>query len=154
MPVAAVLSGLLDFVLAFLVLVAMMLYYGIVPSLKIFMLPFFLLLALFTALGAALWLSALYVQYRDIRQIIPFLVQVWLFSTPVAYPSSLLSEPWRTLYGINPMVTVVEGFRWALVRTNTAAAPMVVISCVVALAVLIGGAFYFHRMEKNFADVV
>jgi lipopolysaccharide transport system permease protein len=154
MPIAAVLSGVVDFLLAFLVLLAMMLYYGIGPSVKILWLPLFLLLALVTALGAALWLAALYVQYRDIRHVIPFLVQVWLFSTPVAYPSSLLSAQWRTLYGLNPMVGVVEGFRWALLGADTGPGLMIVVSCLVALGVLVGGALYFRRMEKTFADVV
>jgi lipopolysaccharide transport system permease protein len=153
MPIAAVLSGIVDFVLAFVVLLGMMLYYGLVPSPKVVLLPLLLVLALITSLGASLWLSALYVQYRDIRQVVPFLVQLWLFSTPVAYPSSLLSEPWRTVYGLNPMVGVVEGFRWVLLGTP-APGPMVLVSCLVALAVLIGGAFYFRRMEKTFADVV
>jgi lipopolysaccharide transport system permease protein len=153
MPIAAVLSGLVDFALAFVVLLGMMLYYGLLPSPKVVLLPLFLALALVTSLGAALWLSALYVQYRDIRQVVPFLVQLWLFSTPVAYPSSLLSEPWRTVYGLNPMVGVVEGFRWVLLGT-AAPGPMVLVSTLVALAVLVGGAFYFRRMEKTFADVV
>ena len=153
MPIAAVLSGVVDFALAFLVLLGMMLYYGVVPTPKIVLLPLFLALALITSLGVALWLSALYVQYRDIRQVVPFLVQLWLFSTPVAYPSSLLSEPWRTVYGLNPMVGVVEGFRWVLLGT-AAPGPMVLVSTMVALAILIGGAFYFRRMEKTFADVV
>jgi lipopolysaccharide transport system permease protein len=153
MPIAAVLSGVVDFALAFVVLLGMMLYYGVVPTPKIVLLPVFLALALITSLGVALWLSALYVQYRDIRQVVPFLVQLWLFSTPVAYPSSLLSEPWRTVYGLNPMVGVVEGFRWVLLGT-AAPGPMVLVSTLVALAILIGGAFYFRRMEKTFADVV
>jgi lipopolysaccharide transport system permease protein len=153
MPIAAVLSGVVDFALAFVVLLGMMLYYGVVPTPKIVLLPLFLTLALITSLGVALWLSALYVQYRDIRQVVPFLVQLWLFSTPVAYPSSLLSEPWRTVYGLNPMVGVVEGFRWVLLGT-AAPGPVILVSTLVALAVLIGGAFYFRRMEKTFADVV
>lgn len=153
MPIAAVLSGIVDFVLAFVVLLGMMLYYGMLPSPKVVLLPLFLALALITSLGTALWLSALYVQYRDIRQVVPFLLQLWLFSTPVAYPSSLLSEPWRTVYGLNPMVGVVEGFRWVLLGTAPPG-PMVIVSCLVALAVLVGGAFYFRRMEKTFADVV
>jgi lipopolysaccharide transport system permease protein len=155
MPVAAVVSGVVDFVLAFVVLVGMMLFYDLVPSIKIVVLPLFLLLALVTALGTALWLSALYVQYRDIRHVVPFLIQLWLFSTPVAYPSSLLSSPtWRFVYGLNPMVGVIDGFRWALLGTTAAPGLMLVASSVVAVAVLIGGALYFRRMEKNFADVV
>jgi lipopolysaccharide transport system permease protein len=153
-PIAAVLSGVVDFGLAFIVLLGMMLFYGIVPTINVLWLPAFLMLALATALGVGLWLSAMNVQFRDVRYTVPFLTQFWLFATPIAYPSSLLSEPWRTLYGINPMVGVVEGFRWALLGTNTAPGPIVIVSSLVALALLVGGAFYFRRMEKTFADVV
>jgi lipopolysaccharide transport system permease protein len=131
-----------------------MLFYGMPLSLRILAVPLFVLLTLVTALAVALWLSALNVQYRDIRFVIPFLVQVWLFATPIAYPSSLLSEPWRTLYGLNPMVGVVEGFRWALLHVNVAPGPMVGVSALVALGLLISGAYYFRRMEKSFADIV
>ena len=132
----------------------MMFYYGMVLSWNIIWLPPLLLLALVTALGVGMWLSAMNVQFRDVRYTIPFLTQIWLFSTPIAYPSSLLSEPWRTLYAINPMVGVVEGFRWALLSTDTAPGPMIIVSSAVALGLLISGALYFKRMEKTFADVV
>ena len=124
------------------------------PKVNVVWLPFLLLLAFITALGVGLWLSALNVQFRDVRYTVPFLTQFWLFASPIAYPSSLLSEPWRTLYGINPMVGVVEGFRWALLGTDTAPGPIIIVSSVVALTLLIGGIFYFRRMEKTFADVV
>jgi lipopolysaccharide transport system permease protein len=101
-----------------------------------------------------MWLSALNVQFRDVRYVVPFLTQIWLFATPIAYPSSLLSEPWRTIYGLNPMVGVVEGFRWALLGTVTALGPIIAVSSLVALATLVGGALYFRRMERTFADVV
>ena len=153
-PIATIFAGVVDFVLAFIVLLGMMLAYGIVPTANIFWLPLFLLLALITALGTGLWLSAMNVQFRDVRYSVPFLTQFWLFATPIAYPSSLLSEPWRTLYGINPMVGVVEGFRWALLGTTTAPGPIILVSSLVALALLVSGAFYFRRMEKSFADVV
>jgi lipopolysaccharide transport system permease protein len=153
-PIATVLSGIVDFLLSFTVLLGMMLYYGITPTVKVFYLPLFLLLALVTALGVGLWLSAINVQFRDVRYVLPFLTQFWLFATPIANSSSLLSEPWRTIYGINPMVGVVEGFRWALLNTNTAPGPIVAISAMTALIILITGAFYFRRMEKTFADVV
>lgn len=153
-PMASVGSGLIDFVLAFVVLLLMMFYYGMALSWNIIWLPPLLLLALVTALGVGMWLSAMNVQFRDVRYTIPFLTQIWLFSTPIAYPSSLLSEPWRTLYAINPMVGVVEGFRWALLSTDTAPGPMIIVSSVVALGLLISGALYFKRMEKTFADVV
>jgi len=153
-PLASVFSGIVDFLLAFVVLIAMMLYYGMVPTLCVFWLPMFLLLALVTSLGVGLWLSALNVKYRDVRYIVPFITQFWLFVTPIAYPSSLLHQPWRTIYGLNPMVGVVEGFRWALLGTNTAPGPNIAVSSAAAVVILITGAFYFRRMEKTFADIV
>jgi lipopolysaccharide transport system permease protein len=153
-PISVVLAGVIDFALAFLVLLGMMLYYGMVPALNVIWLPLLLLLALVTCLGSGLWLAAMNVQFRDVRYTVPFLTQFWLFATPIAYPSSLLSEPWRTLYGLNPMVGVVEGFRWALLGTDTAPGPIIIASAVAALSLLVGGAYYFRRMEKIFADVV
>jgi lipopolysaccharide transport system permease protein len=153
-PIATVLSEGVDFCIAFLVLLAMMLYYGVVPTANVVWLPFFLLLALTTSLGVGLWLSALNVYFRDVRYVVPFITQFWLFATPVAYPSSLLAEPWRTLYGLNPMVGVVEGFRWALLGSGPAPGAMAGISALVTSALLISGALYFRRMEKTFADVV
>ena len=153
-PISSILSGVVDFVLAFGVLLVMMIFYGMMPTIDVLWLPFFLLLALVTALGIGLWLAAMNVEFRDVRYVVPFLTQFWLFATPIAYPSSLLSEPWRTLYGLNPMVGVVEGFRWALLGTSTAPGPVVIVSTLVALALLVSGAFYFRRMERTFADVV
>ena len=154
MPCASVFGGLVDFVLALTMLIGMIFYYGMLPTINVLWLPFFLMLAIITSLGASLWLSAMYVQFRDVRHIVPFLTQIWLFATPIVYPSSLLAEPWRTLYGINPMVGVVEGFRWALLGVNTAPGPMIIVSFLTAIGLLISGAFYFRRMEKTFADVV
>jgi lipopolysaccharide transport system permease protein len=153
-PISTVISGVVDFVLAFLVLLVMMLYYGMAPTINVLWLPFFLALALVASLGVGLWLSALNVEYRDVRYVVPFITQFWMFATPIAYPSSLLSEPWRTLYGLNPMVGVVEGFRWALLGTGTGPGPMMALSFAVSLLILFGGTLYFRRMEKNFADVV
>jgi len=153
-PLSSVISGVVDFILAFTVLLGMMLFYGIYPTINVIWLPFLLLLTLTTSLGVGLWLSAMNVQFRDVRYTVPFLTQFWLFATPIAYPSSLLSEPWRTLYGINPMVGVVEGFRWALLGTDTAPGPIILVSSLVALALLVSGCFFFRRMEKTFADVV
>ena len=153
-PLSSVISGVVDFILAFTVLLGMMLFYGIYPTINVLWLPFLLLLTLTTSLGVGLWLSAMNVQFRDVRYTVPFLTQFWLFATPIAYPSSLLSEPWRTLYGINPMVGVVEGFRWALLGTDTAPGPIILVSSLVALALLVSGCFFFRRMEKTFADVV
>ena len=153
-PLATVLSGVVDFLLALAVLVGMMLYYGIMPTRNVSFLVLFVLLALVTSLGAGLWLSSLNVKYRDVRYVVPFITQFWLFATPIAYPSSLLHQPWRTAYGLNPMVGVVEGFRWALLGTKSSPGPMVLVSSLVALFILISGAFYFRRMEKTFADIV
>ena len=154
LPISKVLSGVVDFTLAFAMLIGLMLYYHVAPTFRVLWLPLFLLLALTTSLGVSVWFSALNVQFRDVKHAIPFLVQAWLFATPIAYPSTLLSEPWRTIYGINPMVGVVEGFRWALLGTNTAPGPIILVSFMVSLALLISGAFYFRRLEKTFADVV
>jgi len=154
-PLSSVLSPVVDFVIAFVVLVGMMLYYGMRPTAAIVWLPLFLLLALVTALGVGMWLSALNVQYRDVRYyVIPFLTQFWMFATPVAYSSSLVPERWRALYGLNPMAGVVEGFRWALLGTGQTPGPMLAVSVAVVLLLLVSGAFYFRRMEKTFADVV
>ncbi|TVL99220.1 MAG: phosphate ABC transporter permease [Candidatus Brocadia sp. WS118] len=153
-PIATVLAGVIDFILAFLMLIGMMFYFNIIPTINVVWIPLFLLLALVTSLGVSLWFSAMNVQFRDVRYVIPFLTQFWLFSTPIAYPSSLLSEPWRTLYGINPMVGVVDGFRWALLGTSTCPGTMVFVSALVAILLMISGALYFRRMEKTFADVI
>ncbi len=154
LPIATVLAGTIDFAVAFIVLLGIMLFYGLVPTVNIIWLPFFALLALVTSLGVGLWLAVMNVQFRDVRYTVPFLTQAWLFMTPIAYPSSLLPEPWRTLYGLNPMAGVVEGFRWALLGTDTAPGKMIIVSSMVALILLIGGAFYFRRMEESFADVL
>ncbi len=153
-PTATILSGIVDFALAFVVLIAMMLAYGIMPTINVIWLPFFLLLALITSLGAGLWLSALNVKFRDVKYVVPFLTQLWMFLTPIAYPSTMLPEPWRTLYGLNPMAGVIEGFRWALLGTQMTVGPMILVSAIAAVVLLMTGAFYFRRMEKTFADVV
>ena len=153
-PLSSIMSGLVDFVLAFIVLLGMMLWYGIVPTVSVLWLPAFLFLALATALGAGFFLAALNVEYRDVRYVVPFLVQIWLFATPIAYPSSLLSEPWRTVYGLNPMAGVIEGFRWALLGTGVAPGPKLAVSAAGALLFLAGGTLYFRRVERTFADVV
>jgi lipopolysaccharide transport system permease protein len=154
MPVATVLAGVLDFFLAFLVLLGMMVYFGLTPTSNILWLPLFLILAMVTSIGVGLWLSAMNVQFRDVRYTIPFLTNVWMFATPIAYPSSIVPEFWRPFYALNPMVGVIEGFRWALLGTDTAPGPMIYVSALISLALLVGGAFYFRHMEKTFADVV
>ena len=152
-PIASVFSGLVDFFVAFTVLIGMMIYYQITPTVGVLLLPLFLLLAFITAMGISLWMSALNVKYRDVRYIVPFLSRFWFFATPIAYPSTLLSEPWRTLYGLNPMVGVVEGFRWALLGTQPPQA-MMFLSILISIFLLISGLVYFNRTEKTFADVI
>jgi lipopolysaccharide transport system permease protein len=155
LPLASILSGLVDFALAFLVLFFMMLYYGIVPTAAVWTLPLFVLLAMITALGVGFWLSAMNVLYRDIGYVLPFLTQFWMTLTPIAYPASLLPEQWRLVYALNPMTGVVEGFRWALLG-STASAPtgMLAVSTTISIIVLITGLYYFKRMERRFADMV
>lgn len=153
LPAATVLAGMIDFVLAFVILLLMMAAYRIYPTANMIWLPFFLLLAIVTSLGVSLWLAAMSVQFRDVRYMVPFLTQAWLFLTPIAYPSSMLAQPWRTLYGINPMAGVVDGFRWALLGSGSPPSPMIAVSTVMALGLLVGGVYYFRRMEKTFADV-
>ena len=153
-PISSVLSGLVDFGISFSILLAMMFYYKMSPTLATLLLPLLVVMAMATAIGAGLWLSALNVQYRDIRYAISFLVQFWFFATPVVYPSSLIPGIWRFLYGINPMVGVVEGFRGALLGKGTLNGPMFMVSIIVIAFLLITGVLYFHRMEKRFPDVV
>jgi lipopolysaccharide transport system permease protein len=152
-PMAAVIAGLVDLAIAFVVLIGLVLYYGIVPTMSVLTIPLFVVLAAATTLGVGLWLSALNVRYRDVRHIIPFLVQSWLFATPVAYSSTLIPERWRPLYGLNPMAGVVEGFRWALLGTRPPG-PLLLVSLLTVAGLLVGGLFYFRRMESSFADVV
>lgn len=152
-PLSAVLAGLVDFAIAFVVLLGMMAFYGIVPTVAIITLPLLVLLAIASALAAGLWLSALNVEYRDVRYTIPFLTQFWLFLTPIAYPSSLVPEALRPFYGLNPMAGVVEGFRWALLGSQPPG-PMLWVSVSTVLLLVVGGLKYFRRMEKTFADIV
>ena len=153
-PIAAVLTGTVDLAIAGVVLLALMLAFGIAPTLAGVWIAPLVALAFVTALGVGVWLAALNVRYRDVRYVVPFLLQVWLFATPIAYPSSLLDEPWRTLYALNPMVGVVEGTRWALLSTATAPGPLILVSGAVALLLLVSGSAYFRHVEGTFADVV
>lgn len=153
-PVAPVLASLVDFAIGLLVLLGMMLFYGLTPHWGILLLPAFVVFAVLAALAPGLWLSALNVEYRDVRATIPFLTQFWLFITPVAYPITVVPERWRTLYAVNPMVGVVEGFRWAILGApRPPVVPMLVSGAVTAL-MLVGGLYFFRRMEKTFADRV
>jgi lipopolysaccharide transport system permease protein len=152
LPISSVLSPLFDFAIAFLVLVAMMVYYQIWPTLALLAVPLLLSQAIMSSVGVGMWLSALNVDYRDFSNILPFLVQVWMFATPVAFSSTLLEEPWRTLYGLNPMTGVIEGFRWALLGQELMPVQLL-LSAVVSVALMVTGAFYYRRTERTFADI-
>ena len=154
LPLSAVVGGLFDFGIGFVVFLAIMAYYRIAPGAAILAFPCFLLLAFLTALGVGLWLSALNAIYRDVRYVVPFLLQFWLFASPVAYPSSLVPERWRCLYGLNPMAGVIEGFRWALTGHGQPPTLMLAASFGVVLLLVVGGLAYFQRMEGTIADVV
>ncbi|PYR74817.1 MAG: phosphate ABC transporter permease [Acidobacteria bacterium] len=154
LPLGEVTASLIDLLPALAVLVALMLFYGIAPSARCLALPVFLLVSVTTCLGAGLWLAALNVEYRDVRYLLPFMVQFWLFATPVAYPSSLLSPAWRVVYGVNPMASVVDGFRWSLLGAPPPPLAMFAVSAVTATALLISGLFYFRRVERTFADTL
>ena len=153
-PLASTLAGLMDFAFALLVLLGMMAYYRITPTPAIFYLPVFLLLALISALAVGIWLSALSVKYRDVRYLVPFLTQIWMYATPIAYSSTLIPAEWRLLYGLNPMTGVVDGFRWALLNTEVQGSLSIWVSAVVVLVMFISGLYYFRQMENNFADVI
>jgi lipopolysaccharide transport system permease protein len=154
LPASAVLAGFVDFSIAFTVLVALMLYYGIVPTLAIITLPIFVAIAVLSAMGIGFWFSALDARYRDIRYTLPFLTQFWLFATPVVYPLSLVPDSWRWIYALNPMVGVVEGFRWALLGEAWALDPLSGVSIAVVVVMFLGGLLYFRRAERTLADVV
>ena len=153
-PLSATVVGLLDFAVASMVLLGMMGFYHIVPTSAVWMLPLFVVQAIATALGVGLWLSALSTQYRDIGHILPFLTQAWMFATPIIYPSSLVPESLRVLYWLNPMVGVVDGFRWALLGTGNMPTSMLAMSAWMTVTVLVSGLYYFRRMERTFADTV
>jgi lipopolysaccharide transport system permease protein len=153
MPLSSIISPLVDFAVSFIILIAMMIYYGVAPTIHIVFLPLFLLLALGTSLGVGLWLSALNVKYRDFQYTVPFLIQIWMFASPVVYSSSLVPASLRIWYGLNPMAGVIEGFRWALLGTGTPSA-MVLVSVGMVIVLLVSGMFYFRRMEQYYADIV
>jgi len=154
LPASTVLASLVDFAIAFIILLGMMAYYGIAPTWRILVLPVFIVAAIFSALSVGMWLSAVNVQYRDIKYITPFIVQFWLYATPVAYSSSLFPEIWRPFLGLNPMAGVVDGFRWALLGQQIESTPLIYISLVTILVLLVGGLAYFQKMEQTFADVI
>ncbi len=153
-PTSAVISGVIDFAISFLILVGMMVWYGIMPTYNIVFLPLFLLLAFISALAVGLWLSALNVEFRDVFYIVPFLVQAGQYLSPVAYSSSVIPEKWRMLYSLNPMVGVIDGFRWSILGTANPNWYCIAISSVSVLIIFIGGLFYFRKMERTFADII
>ncbi|HCS39018.1 MAG TPA: phosphate ABC transporter permease [Anaerolineaceae bacterium] len=154
-PLASVFANLVDFLIAFVILIGMMIFYHITPTINMLWLPAFMLLAIITALGVGLWFSALLVMYRDINYMLPFITQLWMFISPVVYASSIVPEKWRVLYSLNPMAGVVEGFRWALLGTQQSISPlMIAISSIIALTLFISGLFFFRRMERVFADMI
>ena len=153
MPLASIISPLVDFAVSFIILLAMMVYYGFVPTINVIFLPLFILLALATSLGVGLWLSALNVKYRDFQYTVPFLIQIWMFASPVVYSSSLVPASLRVWYGLNPMAGVIEGFRWALLGTGMPSA-MILVSVGMVIVLLVSGMFYFRRMEQYYADIV
>lgn len=154
LPLAAVVGGLIDFAIAFVFLLGMMAWYGLAPHSGILLLPFFVLLTMLTALSVSVWLSVINVRYRDVGQAIPFLVQIWLFASPVAYPASVVPENWRFLYNLNPLAGIIEGFRWALLGSQNPPTVSLLSTAAFVLALLYGGIVFFKRMEKTFADVV
>jgi lipopolysaccharide transport system permease protein len=154
LPLSAVLSGLVDFAISFGMLAALLLYYGIRPTAAIIFLPLFLLLAIATALAVSLWLSALMAIYRDVRYVVPFVVQFWMFASPVVYPSSLVPQKWHWLYSLNPMAAVIEGFRWSLTGHGNLPGFPTGVSVTVVILILLTGMAYFKRMETTVADVV
>ena len=153
-PMASVLAALVDFLIATGLLIVLMFSYGLAPDLRVVWLPLFVLLMVMTALGVGFWLSALNVEYRDVMYMVPFLNQLWLFMTPVVYPSSLVPEPWRVLYGLNPMVGVIEGFRWALLGTGQGPGPMVAASSLITMLLFVSGILWFRRRERTFVDAI
>jgi homopolymeric O-antigen transport system permease protein len=154
LPISATVSGLIDFTISFIFLLLMIAWYGIIPTWGALLLPCFILLAMLTALSVGLWLSVLNVRYRDVGQAIPFLIQIWLFASPVAYPVSVVPDKWRALYSLNPLAGVIEGFRWALLGRQMPDIQLIIISTAVVLLLLTGGLIFFKRMENTFADVV
>jgi lipopolysaccharide transport system permease protein len=154
LPLAAVIAGLVDLAISFVLLLVVLAWYGITPSPRMVAAPLFVVLASAAALAPGIWLAALNVRYRDVNHVLPFLTQVGLYATPVFYPSSLIPDPWRVVYGLNPMVGVVEGFRWGFTGRGDPPGPMLLVSAAVAVATLLGGAIFFRQTERTFADIV
>jgi lipopolysaccharide transport system permease protein len=153
-PVAAIIGGLIDFVIAFGILLGMMVWYGVMPTARLVALPLFVFMILATSLAVSLWLSAIHVKYRDVAATIPLLTQLWMYASPVVYPVSLVPEQWRTLYALNPMAGVIEGFRWALLGKSSPDVQVLIIGGIVVITILVTGLVYFKSVERNFADLI
>jgi lipopolysaccharide transport system permease protein len=153
-PLASIIPPVVDFGAAFVILIGLMIFYGIPVTGRLLLLPVLMVLAATAALGLGLWLSATNVRYRDFRYVVPFVIQFWLFVSPVAYPSSVVPEQWRLIFGLNPMTGVIEGFRWALLSTDTAPGPLILVSALISLLTLVSGAYYFRNMERSFSDII
>jgi len=154
LPISKVFSGLIDFAIAFAILVGMMAWYRIAPTKGVLALPLFIGIAMLAALGVGTWFTALNVRYRDVKFVIPFLVQIWMYASPVAYSTSLIPEKWQWIYGLNPMVGVIEGFRWAMLGKAAPSITLLLIPSLIIFAILISGLYYFKKMEKTFADII
>jgi lipopolysaccharide transport system permease protein len=154
LPITPVVAATVDFAIGFILLLALMFHYGLAPSAAVLVLPLLVAFTIATAVAVGLWLSALNVQYRDVRYTLPFLIQFWMFATPIAYPSSLVPERWRPLMGLNPMAGVVEGFRWAMLGTHGADLKLFAVSALVVIILLVSGVMHFRRLERSFADLV
>ncbi len=154
LPLSKVLAGFVDFAIAFVILLVLMVWYQITPSYGIFLLPLFILIAMLTAFGIGLWMTALNVKYRDIRFVVPFMTQLWMYTSPVAYSTNLIPVKWQWLYGLNPMVGVIEGFRWALLSKDAPNIEMMLISTGIVLIILVGGIYYFRKTEQTFSDII
>jgi lipopolysaccharide transport system permease protein len=154
LPISATLGCVVDFLIASLIIGVMMIYYGVSPSIAVLLIPAFTLLALVTAIGVGAWLAALNVRYRDFQYVVPFLVQVWLFATPVAYASKIFPHTIQVILGLNPMVAVVDGFRWGLIGTQAPPLSTIALAAIVAALGLVGGLVYFQRVERSFADII
>ena len=153
-PLSKVFAGLVDFGVAFVILLVMMVWYGIMPNMGILLLPVFILIAMLTSLGIGLWLTAINVKYRDVVFVVPFLAQFWMYASPVAYSMTIVPEKWQWLYGLNPMVGVIEGFRWAMLGKAPPDPAVMLLSVFIIFLILVSGLFYFKKMEKTFADIV
>jgi len=154
LPLSRVLAGLVDFAIAFVILIAMMLWYGIAPTAGLLMLPLFMTVAMLAALSVGLWLTALNVKYRDVQFVVPFLAQFWMYASPVAYSASIVPQKWQWVYGLNPMVGVVEGFRWALLGKTAPDFGAMSASLMIVIVLFISGLYYFRKMEQTFADII